>query len=106
MKEIKIEIGSKEYTVKLAESDEDHDKGLQGVTELPENKGMLFIFSEPDEISFYMKDTHIPLDIIFCFSNTIVLSCTILSLNLSIIVCIPGLFNFIKLSLFSLIASI
>ena len=65
MKEIKIEIGSKKYTVKLAESDEDHDKGLQGVTELPENKGMLFIFSEPDEISFYMKDTHIPLDIIF-----------------------------------------
>ena len=65
MKEIKIEIGSKEYTVKLAESDEDHDKGLQGVTELPENEGMLFIFSEPDEISFYMKDTHIPLDIIF-----------------------------------------
>lgn len=65
MKEIKIEIGSKEYTVKLAESDEDHDKGLQGITELPENKGMLFIFSEPDEISFYMKDTHIPLDIIF-----------------------------------------
>ena len=65
MKEIKIEIGSKEYTVKLAESDEDHDKGLQGVTELPENEGMLFIFSKPDEISFYMKDTHIPLDIIF-----------------------------------------
>jgi len=65
MKEIKIEIGNKEYTVKLAESDEDHDKGLQGVTELPENEGMLFIFNEPDEISFYMKDTHIPLDIIF-----------------------------------------
>lgn len=65
MKEIKIKIANKEYTVKLAESDEDHDKGLQGVTELPENEGMLFIFNKADEISFYMKDTHIPLDIIF-----------------------------------------
>ena len=74
MKEIKIEIGSKEYTVKLAESDEDHDKGLQGITELPENKGMLFIFSEPDEISFYMKDTHIPLDIIFINEDLEVIS--------------------------------
>ena len=33
--------------------------------ELPEDEGMLFIMKEPDEVSFWMKDTKIPLDIIF-----------------------------------------
>ena len=65
MKEIKIKIGSKSYEVKLAQTEEEQEKGLQGKTELDEDEGMLFVFDEPDEVSFWMKDTHIPLDIIF-----------------------------------------
>ena len=65
MKEIKIKIGSKGYTVKLAQSDEEKEKGLQNITELPEKEGMLFVFDEPQEVSFWMKDTNIPLDIVF-----------------------------------------
>ena len=52
MKETTIRIGDKTYKVKLAETEEQHIKGLQGVTELPEREGMLFIFDEPSEISF------------------------------------------------------
>lgn len=65
MKEIKIKIGSKSYEVKIAQTDEEKEKGLQGVNELPENEGMLFIFDEAEDVSFWMKDTSIPLDIVF-----------------------------------------
>ena len=65
MKEIKIKIGSKPYEVKIAQTDEEKEKGLQGVNELPENEGMLFIFDEAEDVSFWMKDTSIPLDIVF-----------------------------------------
>lgn len=62
---MKIEIGDKEYQVKVAISEEDKIKGLQDIDSLPENEGMLFIYEEPQEVSFWMKDTKIPLDIIF-----------------------------------------
>lgn len=62
---IKIEIGNKEYKVKQAKTDEEKEKGLSGVAELPENEGMLFYYDKPQKVSFWMKDTLIPLDIIF-----------------------------------------
>jgi uncharacterized membrane protein (UPF0127 family) len=65
MKEIKIKISDKSYNVKLAETDEQKEKGLMNIKELPENEGMLFVFDESDEVSIWMKDTLIPLDIIF-----------------------------------------
>lgn len=74
MKEINIKIGSKEYTVKVAKTGDEKEQGLQGVTELPENEGMLFEFDEPDEVSFWMKDTLIPLDIIFIDDDLNVIS--------------------------------
>lgn len=74
MEEVKIKIGNKQYKVKLSETERDHTKGLQDITELPEDEGMLFIFDEPDEISFWMKDTKIPLDIIFINEDLEVIS--------------------------------
>lgn len=63
---INIKINNKEYKVKEAKTESEREKGLQGVKELPENEGMLFYFDSPKEnISFWMKDTLIPLDIIF-----------------------------------------
>ena len=60
-----IRIGNKEYNVKEVTTPEDKAKGLQGVESLPENEGMLFIFDPPEDVKFWMKDTLIPLDIIF-----------------------------------------
>lgn len=60
-----IHIGDKEYNVKEAHTEEEKRKGLQGVTELPKNEGMLFFFDEPQEVSMWMQNTLIPLDIIF-----------------------------------------
>lgn len=60
-----IRIGNKEYNVKEVTTPEDKAKGLQGVESLPEDEGMLFIFDPPEDVKFWMKDTLIPLDIIF-----------------------------------------
>ena len=62
---INISIGDKKYKVKEAKTEEEKEKGLQGVTELPEGEGMLFYFDEDGDASMWMKDTLIPLDIIF-----------------------------------------
>lgn len=61
----KIEVNGKEYNVTLATNDEEREKGLQGLKELPEDEGMLFVFEEPQNVSFWMQDTYVPLDIIF-----------------------------------------
>ena len=60
-----IRIGNKEYNVKEATTPEDKAKGLSGVESLPEDEGMLFIFDPPEDVKFWMKDTLIPLNIIF-----------------------------------------
>ena len=66
---MKIKINNKEYEVKEATSDEEKAKGLQGVSELPEDEGMLFYFDPPEDVQFWMKDVEIPLDIVFIDDN-------------------------------------
>ena len=65
MDKCKITIGNKSYNVSIAKNEEDQIKGLQGVHTLPEDEGVLFVFEEPGEVGFWMKDTLIPLDIIY-----------------------------------------
>lgn len=62
---INILIGSRKYKVEEAKTEEQKQKGLQNKKELPENEGMLFYFDHPDDYSFWMKDTKIPLDIVY-----------------------------------------
>ena len=62
---MRITIGNKEYDVREAHTEEEKERGLQGINELPDDQGMLFFFDEPQEVSMWMKDTLIPLDIIF-----------------------------------------
>ena len=62
---MKIEIGDKEYNVEVARTEEEKIKGLQEKESLGENEGMLFIYDEPQELAFWMKDTASPLDIVF-----------------------------------------
>lgn len=71
---MKIEIGDKEYNVTCARTEEERIKGLQGVTEMKDDEGMLFFFEEPGTIGFWMKDTLIPLDIIFINEDMEVIS--------------------------------
>lgn len=52
------------FMLELADTSDERTKGLMFRTELPENRGMIFIFSESSIHTFWMKNTLIPLDII------------------------------------------
>ena len=49
---LKIEVIDKVYNVELAVTDEEKEKGLQGVDELGLREGMLFVYDKPQEVSF------------------------------------------------------
>ena len=74
MKTQQIEISNKLYTVKVTETEEEKQKGLQGVKELDDNEGMLFCYDTPQTVGFWMEDTSIPLDIIFINEDCEVIS--------------------------------
>ena len=57
------------FIVDVAKSEEEKQKGLMHVRTLPENHGMLFYYSQPKIVSMWMKNTYIPLDIIFIGPN-------------------------------------
>ncbi len=51
---------------RVADSAAERRRGLMGRrAKLPENAGMLFVFGQEQRLSFWMKDTHIPLSIAF-----------------------------------------
>ena len=65
------EIGS--LYVENSSTSYEISKGLQGRESLPENTGMLFVYEEEGKREFWMKDTKIPLDIIFIDGNNTIL---------------------------------
>ena len=54
-----------DLTVELATLPETKSCGLSHRTLLPANRGMLFVYPEPEILTFWMKDTSMPLDIAF-----------------------------------------
>jgi uncharacterized membrane protein (UPF0127 family) len=53
------------FQVWLADSPQRQAQGLMFVRSLPELRGMLFVHTEPRSISMWMKNTYIPLDMVF-----------------------------------------
>ena len=49
----------------VADTPAKRTQGLMHVRDLPENEGMLFVFSPPRYVSMWMKNTVISLDIVF-----------------------------------------
>ena len=60
-----ITLNNTKLNVKTANSPSEHACGLMNITSLPENHGMLFCYPEEKHLSFWMKDTQIPLSIAF-----------------------------------------
>lgn len=52
-------------TVEVADDPQERQQGLMNREALEPDSGMLFIFDEPDTLTFWMKDTLIPLDILY-----------------------------------------
>lgn len=58
-------IEEKCVQVRLAETPAERQRGLMGVASLTDEEGMLFLWGEQGIYPFWMKDTLIPLDIIW-----------------------------------------
>ena len=58
-----------ELRVEIADDDAERARGLMGRTALAQDRGMLFVFDEEQTLSFWMKNTLIPLSIAFMDSE-------------------------------------
>ncbi|MBB3983381.1 hypothetical protein GGR44_003069 [Sphingobium fontiphilum] len=57
--------GEHRFDMEVAATPQDQQKGLMFRKELPPNRGMVFPMVPPRTASFWMKDTLIPLDMLF-----------------------------------------
>lgn len=68
-----VEIASKGgvhvFTVEIADTEAAREKGLMYRKSLPPGQGMLFDFHSDQPVRFWMKNTYIPLDMIFIRSD-------------------------------------
>ena len=63
--EIVTKTGVQVFSVEMATTDQEKETGLMYRRELPDGKGMLFDFSPEQQVSMWMKNTYISLDMIF-----------------------------------------
>ncbi|AMX98816.1 DUF192 domain-containing protein [Mesorhizobium ciceri] len=57
--------GGRSFSVEIADTSAERDAGLMFRDEMADDHGMLFVFEEPRDVSFWMKNTPVPLDLIF-----------------------------------------
>jgi uncharacterized protein len=58
--------------VEITETLEEKARGLMFRTQLPDNGGMLFSYDTPQEITMWMENTYIPLDMVFIRADGVV----------------------------------
>ena len=62
---VDVNIKDVTYSLEIAKSLTQHSKGLSGRTSLCPSCGMIFVFDNESTYPFWMKDTLIPLDLIW-----------------------------------------
>ena len=65
----KLTIGTQVVTAEIAATDETRQIGLMHRFSLPPDHGMLFVHDAPRMLSFWMRNTYIPLSIAFIDAN-------------------------------------
>jgi uncharacterized membrane protein (UPF0127 family) len=69
---IKNKTAKTALTVEVANTQQEREKGLMFRYSMPHDNGMLFVFDSERNLSFWMKNTFIPLDIAYISSKGII----------------------------------
>lgn len=62
---VTLQVAGRAVAFEVALSPAEHGRGLMGRTEMADDRGMLFLYRTEQMRRFWMKDTLIPLDIVF-----------------------------------------
>ena len=62
---LETDSGPHSYSVEVATTDGERARGLMFRRTLPEASGMLFLYDEPQNVGMWMRNTYIPLDMVF-----------------------------------------
>jgi uncharacterized membrane protein (UPF0127 family) len=57
--------GKRSFTIEIADDAVERSSGLMFRTEMNDDHGMLFVFEETQPVGFWMKNTPLPLDLVF-----------------------------------------
>ena len=60
-----VELGNQRYAIEIADNDAERARGLMFRDALPSGHGMLFIHDAEEPQAYWMKNTKIPLDILY-----------------------------------------
>ena len=60
-----VELNGQRYNVEIADDDAERQRGLMYRNHMSDDHGMLFVFEHEEPQSFWMMNTHIPLDILY-----------------------------------------
>lgn len=62
---VRGDFGSAQFTVAVADTIAERSLGLMFVEQMATMQGMLFVYERPQSVSFWMRNTLIPLDLVF-----------------------------------------
>lgn len=57
--------GEKRFSIEIADTPAERERGLMFRHDMPDDRGMLFVFERTQEVGFWMKNTPMPLDLAF-----------------------------------------
>ena len=63
--DLRSELGQARFSVEVADTPRERSLGLMHRETMPRSAGMLFVYEKPQPVSFWMRNTLIPLDMIF-----------------------------------------